>query len=1330
MVDQNSSRSPFQDLAEFDRLTAEYKSPFKALAEMERRKANAVVQPALEPGIDSGVMQVAADVVDNFDYDPSTSVRNTQKQRAVYDRDVKKTEATMSWIEKQKAAIKGGKESVGFNMAQGIAGLAEAWGDAQRDRLSNLERITGFRVPKRIRAMNEAIGEWGRYYGKAFKEHAEKHPEEMLQLEKEGFIGGTQDILSNPGKIIQGGLNSIDLMLSGVLPGGTALMAAQMAGQQYVATKEEEPDPDIRLIRAFTTAVPNAMIERYTLSKKLTLFKSLNRTPLRKALWEGAKAYARGSAEEGTQKLNENLWKKVFTDRDQPLLEGIGEAAAAGGPIEAMFSGTAMVAGSARRHIISNPLKVARVNIVRDTVIAGLEGDTEAIAEVNKSADKVIDDIRAGVYDAAPTENESVGADYGLTNEEIKATLDNAEQNFQRLSKRRRQAKKKGSKLSDLESGEYQFLKNNRGDIGALIERSTDPASEFSYVVEPKKPGRRRTEFVNAVNNARANLESNYRLDGYSNDEAAAKAGDDYMQALLIVHDFKNKSPSVKELSRSELADMVDLLADSSYGGTIPDSAWDATVTVGKERLPMVSVMQEAHDTAIRLPLRGKKSSSVSGRRVSRLRTAGRQFKKYAYDTANLPLYALAKMFDGGNENGVYSRVLAHNIAKGYANEVRHKRTSDQKFNEGTAKLGIGLRDALRLSRSLDPRLRAIKAVVESIPQSLLSKTESMKVDVGTVQADLTYGELIDIYMMSEQKAGVKHLLNGGLLIGETLTGGLTTAQLANIRSIVEADAQAIGVVKLMHDIETNHWKPSINATSIALDGKRLATVENWWGLEAYHTKGIVGKKIGYRRQSEYSVNLLENRGIFKQRSNSSLPLVVRDAFNRYAVFSEAIAQYVGMADPFRTARTLMSSSDNYIQFDQKGYGEEYRTAIELMKRQQSSMTSSASPFDGVINAIMPNVYRAFLYYNPKVWASQYTSVLNYGSYTSLAFMPYAFKAVTVKGNTEALNEMLAVSDIAYDRYRSGKATLEAGTALESGGTVQRLTGKGLHADAFSAVMKYSDIMALLGGWQIAKAEFAASQDGSMQGKSSKWWAGENTAAIEEGSPEYFDVVRRRAEYLWQHTQPSWDNYNRTLITSAPKFVRSFLLFRSFREKVLTIWNEAHTDLANGGSVSEFADRVSWPIASMVTNQLIRIAIGSLIYRERKTVTSALMDTVGSVLDTMPVVGNAINGVLKAFVRGITGDEDLYVPSEAAESLPLQLVNTTYKHTSRLSEGIGKLIESDGDDGTEIVEKAILNILYDVSPMIGLPGPQIKKAGKAWITDESDDNKRRERKVH
>jgi len=1207
------------------------------------------------------------------------------------------------------AASKTGVYAAGAGIIEGGVGLAKMYTENFKNAQKRMYDSMDLPVPEAAEKQLSSVQEWVNQWESNLDWYKRAHPEDFLQLEESGFKGVTKELFSNPIKLVKGAVQSLPLMLEGMLPGGVVLMASQAAGQHYMAARDEGNEPETAALRAWMTAVPEAAIERFTLGKKIGLFKNMKpviQGGTRKVMWEMGKAYARGMGEEGSQTFNENLWRWVFTDRSTNVWSGVKEAAAMGGPLESIFSGVAMAGGAGKVAYVDKSEKIKRVNQIRETVLDNVKGDAER-KEVNAALDKVVTDIEAGKYDQTLSEDEQTGMDYGLSPEQTQDMLGYAETRFQEL-----QQKKNERSLEGNEIAEWKFLKDHRDDLTALIEQSTDPASSVQYMDPAKgKPVEHsRNQYKNMVMNMVEKLTQSDIERGVEAKAARDGAHDILHEAIIQV---TGKDKSLKSLKGKQLRQVAQYMSDFAADGVISEDDWDNYVMVDGNRVKMRDVMEQSQDTVANMPpARRRRRGEVTTTKASR--TLGR-IKNFFFGLSNTPLYHVAKRLDGGDENGVYSQVLDKNIQNGHTVEAKHNRHVYDAVREGLSAAGLTESDLVRMSKDLDPIRSVLRRVTEHLPTKLSGTTQRNQVRLGNVDANLSWAELIDLYLISNQEDGYKHLTEGGAVIGDQETGAITPQQLADIRNMIEENDQAKAVADLFKKISNSTWRSTINETSQALDGRKIATIDDWWGLEVLSPDEVGGER------KEFNVNLIENKSILHKRANSSRPLVVRDAFRRFSVFQGAIANYFGMAEPFRIARTVLNDKSLWDAYRNRGMQDEFDTAQKLLQHAQGTVHAK-NILESVIDFIMPNTYRALLYYNPKVWMSQYTSVFNYGSYVSKKYMKDVFGSIKNVGNRGIWEEMLSTSDIAFERFHTGKATLELGVAGESDAVRKNILGKSSWGNAASWMLKAADMSALMAGWEAAKAEFADAQAGTIEGKSTKWWAGEDVGAIEEGTPEYYDVIRKRAEYLWQRTQPSWDVYNRSMITNAPKLMRSFLMFRSFHEKVLTMWNDAMVDYKASDRTmadqAEFAERVAWPVTSYMANATLRILIAYMLYGKRKDIEDVVKDTVLAPLDAFPVLGTILQDKIDALMKGLQ-DERVFLNNENLESMPLSLISDMDKNVTAIAYALGLLVAED-DKAKEELEKRVGDLVTKVSLTAGVPSYVIKNiAGR--LKQEGDE---------
>jgi hypothetical protein len=1199
-----------------------------------------------------------------------------------------------------------GAYAAGASVVESGVGLAQMYTENFRRAQKRMYDSMDLPVPEAAQKQLSSVENWAKSWADNLELYKKEHPEDFLQLEGSGFADTSVELLSNPLKLAKGAMQSLPLMLEGMLPGGLAVMATASAGQHYLQNRQEGDAPEKAALRAWVTAVPEAAIEKFTLNKKINLFKNMKKfiqKGTRSVLWELGKAYLRGAGEEGSQTFNENVWRWVFSDRSTDVFQGVKQSAAMGGPLEAIFSGTAMTAGTVSKKMVSKEDKIDRVNKMRDLITGGMEDEAE-IAEVNKSLDGVIVDIEAGKYDQELSDVQVEGTEYGLSPEQTTEVMNYAETRFQELDAKHKKGEFKGDEVV-----EWKFLKDHRGDLQALVEQSTDPGNHIDYV-DPKsgKPAKHtRNQYKNMTKNMENKLADQDIANGVSPEDARAGAAAILEEAIVQV---TGKKKSLRSLRGDQLRKVAEYMSDFAVEGAIHPDDWDNYVLVNGKRQKMRDIMESAGDTVEQLPkVEPAKKSGLFSRTRARLRGA----KNFLVGIQNNPLYSLAQRLDGGDNNGTMSQVLDQNIQNGHRAEAGMNRRVYDKVRTALTNAGITEQDLVKMSTDLDPIRSVLRAIAERLPTTLSGTQQRHTVTLGGADFDLTWAEMLDLYLIAGQQDGMNHLIDGGLVIDGKSTGAITPSQIAQVRQMVESNDKVKSVADAFIEISNNEWRPAVNSTSQSLDGRKIAEIDNWWGLEVL-TPGQVGGE-----KKEFNINLIENKSILHARTNGSRPLVLRDAFRRFSVFQGAVANYYGMAEPFRIARTVLNDKSLWDAYRERGMQDVFETAQDLLQHAQG-MVHKKNVLESVIDFVMPNTYRALLYYNPKVWMSQYTSVFNYGSYVSKTYMKDVFGSLKDIANRELWDEMLSLSDIAYERFHTGKATLELGVAGESDAVRRNFLDKASWGNKAAWLLKAADMAALLGGWQAAKAEFKDAQAGKLEGKSNKWWAGEDVVGIEEGSPEHLDLVRRRAEFLWQRTQPSWDIYNRSMITNATKLMRSFLMFRSFHEKVLTIWNDAAGEYGASektmNDAANFAEKVAWPVTSYAANAMMRILIGYGIYGKREDIEDVIEKVVLAPLDAFPVLGTFLQDVLGALYKGLR-DEQVYLNNENLESMPLGMLNDMGKGVQGIAHGVGKQVSGNDEEGEE-AKKAMWDLLSRIAIMNGVPAYQLTAIAKRFLKDD------------
>ena len=928
---------------------------------------------------------------------------------------------------------------------------------------------------------------------------------------------------------------------------------------------------------------------------------------------------------------------------------------------------------------------MAQEFIDRKHLIAeGVEFDAPIIAKpptVEEIVKKPIEEIEPQTPDHA------IGHQYGIDNAGVDSRLEQAELRYRELKLKETETR------TPVETEELAFLSRNRGNVEAILERETQP-------VAPPKVKR---------------TQRNLLALGHKIAREAELTNEEYRDFAEVITGKRSMGKMTKE-ERNEFVSAL----EESYGAPkeLTPEDYNIPINVAGRSTSMREVYRtslQATDELVDkrdIPETIKLGTGKLGQ-VTRL-------KNFFFGIDNTPVYHLAKILDGGKD-GIFSEVLDKGIEHGRKITYAHARAVTEAMTNSLEESGITDNDLAKMSKSLNPRLQTYQMISKG------SATEISTVSINGKNYEVTMANLIDIYLMSNQEDGMRHLTKGGLVISGVETGGLSEGQIDILRLKVEGNPKARMVVDTILEVGEQIWKPSINSVSTRLEGIDIATVENWWGLEVHMPDKLAGKiRAGKLRKAD--VNLLEDKGILKDRTRSTAPLVVRDAFNRFNTFENAIAEYVGMAEPSRTSRTLLNDPDIAASLERKGYGQVRKNILKIHERAQG-ITASEGDFSAWFSKQLPALYRAVIYFNPRLIASQYTSVFNYGANVSPEFLTSIKDGLSVENSQDTL----ALSDVAWNRFNMGRSSLELGEMVQSDAALRMWTG-GKSADINKAAwaIKVADLGALAAGMEIAKREYDAARTNSLTGLSAEWWLdkddlpeanselwkkvqaeGENADPEESQAVEAWrGFITERAEYLWQRTQPSWDKWNRSVVTSEKGLRRLFLLFRSFHEKSLTIFNEAKLDYSgspkNFDDKIEFAQKTGSVLTGYTVNMFLRLAIMAAVTRELKEPAKYLEDFMTSWMSMFPIFGKVLQTATNRFVDVLSSSRPIYT-GEALDSYPVRVINMILKSPADFTEALAHAIMGDTDKAKEVFERGISRLAEGVGTLSGVPVPEIKR---------------------
>ena len=1043
---------------------------------------------------------------------------------------------------------------------------------------------------------------------------------------------------------------------------GLAILAASETGSMYGRLRDDGVSPDVasklaQMAGAWTYATEKIGFDRLLKPGAKTIM-----TALRKGGWEGA--------QEVIEQMGHNLLEYFGYDYRKP--EDIPTAVKAA--FDHIMDGwqDALVGGIGAGGLVHLALPSVRPEPGEPIITP------PTVEELTK---KPIEEIEP------QTPDHVIGHQYGLTNEQVDSRLNQAELRYRELKL------KKTDERIPIERDELSFLSRNRANIEALVERETRPVTP---------PPIKRTQ-------------KNLLALGHKIARQAELSDEEYRDFAEIITDKR----SMSDMSKAERNEFVSAL-EESYGTPkelLPED-YDIPINVAGRG----TSMREVYGQAVRMT-----DALVDKKKVPATIKIGfgkvgviQGFKNFFFGIDNTPPYHLARILDGGTE-GIFSEVLDKGIEYGRKNTKAHTRAVMDALLTRLEEFDITDNDLAKMSKAVNPRLQT---------HQMISKGAATEISVELINGqnfELTMANLIDIYLISNQEAGMRHFTKGGLVIEGIETGPLSEERIIELRERVDENPKAKGIADAILEVGELIWKPSINQVSQRLEGKEIATEPDWWGLEVYMPKRLAGKtRMG--KLGQFGVNLIEDKGILKDRTRSTAPLVLRDAFRRFSVFESAIAEYTGMAEASRTSRTLLNDSSIATALDQKGYNE-VRKRILKIHEQAQSLPAFEGNFSAWFAKRLPGLYRAVLFFNPRVVASQKTSTFNYGAYVSPKYMPN----MTAGLKWENIQETLALSDVAWDRFHMGHSSLELGEATQSDAALRMWTG-GRSSDINKAgwAMKIADVSALTDGMKMAQEEYQDARKGTIEGFSAEWWLdkdvlpeadsdlwkkvqeeGENADPEERQAIEQWrKLVTDRAEYLWQRTQPSWDRWNRSSLTSQKGLRRMYLLFRSFHEKSLTIFNEAKLDYMNSAKTlddkTKFAQKTGSVLTGYTVNMFLRLAIMAAVTMQLKEPVKYFEEFLTSWTAMFPIFGKALKISVNRFVDTLAGAKPSYI-GEVVESYPIRVINMVLKSPTDMAEATAHVLMGENEEAEEAFMRGISRFVEGVGTLSGVPVPEIKR---------------------
>ena len=563
--------------------------------------------------------------------------------------------------------------------------------------------------------------------------------------------------------------------------------------------------------------------------------------------------------------------------------------------------------------------------------------------------------------------------------------------------------------------------------------------------------------------------------------------------------------------------------------------------------------------------------------------------------------------------------------------------------------------------------------------------------------------------------------------------------------------------------------KKNINETSMILNGRAKATVENYIPLHVDEDTNLK-KNEGIRYD-----NSVGSEGFLKQRVPSGKPIWLDGIGSVVNTSLENTAQYAGMAIPLRNIQKLMNTQLNgktlYADVEQTWgkKGEQYLTqAISDLHPQKGP----ANLGDSSLAKLRSRAAAAVLTANLNVTFLQAASLPTAAA--ELGWKSTGAAAIQFGKNIDPVNKLLGAVGLSENKLKAIEQEIsEHGDALlqyrlrgtQSGELGSLGEMRGLLGKAHDALLD-SDNKLIRGGTQFAddlvgsitkmdEITVAALWEGAKSYVKNNPAEFNLSVASGDSSPgrgakivqdaAYWEAVNQQYQRVVERTQPNYTTMQRTgFQRDKDNLVKTLMMFSTQRQQNAQIWVSAAEDYMaqkrrddvksteeTRAAKAKAGKRLIWAITSQMVQTATIAAIGmgvKLLLHRRKD----LQDENGDI--TWKSAGGAFGkAFLESLMGNFVGGSELYTAVaviaggtdyDTVSLTGLSTVNDTVAAISSLvKEIMMDTSELDADDLAKHdarVQKDILSLAGSVSQFYGIPFNNVKKyfeAAAAYAKD-------------
>ncbi len=460
---------------------------------------------------------------------------------------------------------------------------------------------------------------------------------------------------------------------------------------------------------------------------------------------------------------------------------------------------------------------------------------------------------------------------------------------------------------------------------------------------------------------------------------------------------------------------------------------------------------------------------------------------------------------------------------------------------------------------------------------------------------DWTVNDLMSIFMHSRNSHNLAVLLNDGW--DQTIKGkkvkirGFTIEIIDNMIDVLTNQQKR--VARQVGDLLMDGFNQDVgNQTSVKLVGFEIFTVNNYWPARRSIIRTPKGEAL------RPALRLIENMGILKERVGIGNPLKGIGFFETVHASNRNVSTYVGLAEPLREAKAVLST-DVLAEMEDSGREVEAKRILKHIEKIEGQLVPVfETELEEIVARMIGGFAKSKLFLNLKIAPRQQISEFLISAYVNPKYMA-AFKGISSKALVAEISE---ISPQMQARIEGFQFDRDIGDAFQQNELLNYLTGDLSLIDKTGLGMRFFDTNAIVDIYRAVKAEVA-----------------DKNPDIDINSDEGKDLLKDRFEWVVRHTQPVWHVKDRSLIgASRNPLVRIFSMFMSQREQMVRMVNNGISDFANSEKTVADQFRLGRTLGSVAFNlfmfSLYNFAWAVLVKKKKRDVWDFVRDSMKDVI--------------------------------------------------------------------------------------------------------------------